>query len=68
MKPPGLIVRALFALVLLLLGISLAGAQNYPDRPVKFKATTPQEFADYIRSEGDKWARVVKRSGAQMLD
>jgi tripartite-type tricarboxylate transporter receptor subunit TctC len=29
------------------------------------KSGTPQEFAAYIRSETDKWALVVKRSGAK---
>ena len=31
-------------------------------------ATSPGEYADYIKSEGRKWSQVVKQSGAQMLD
>jgi tripartite-type tricarboxylate transporter receptor subunit TctC len=29
------------------------------------KTSTPQEFADFIRSETEKWARVLKRSGTK---
>jgi tripartite-type tricarboxylate transporter receptor subunit TctC len=29
-------------------------------------ANTPEEFADYIKSETTKWARVVKASGAKV--
>ncbi|WP_198652694.1 Bug family tripartite tricarboxylate transporter substrate binding protein [Bordetella bronchiseptica] len=31
---------------------------------VSVRTSTPQELADYIRTEGDRWAKVVKASGA----
>jgi tripartite-type tricarboxylate transporter receptor subunit TctC len=36
------------------------------DIGVEVSASTPEEFAAYIRSEIPKWAAVVKASGAQV--
>ena len=38
------------------------------DLGVEVGSSTPEEFADYIRSEIPKWAAVVKASGAQMSE
>jgi tripartite-type tricarboxylate transporter receptor subunit TctC len=45
-----------------------------PDTPSRFKlmaleplpASTPDSFAAYVRSEGDRWAGIVKQSGAEL--
>jgi tripartite-type tricarboxylate transporter receptor subunit TctC len=31
----------------------------------EFQTSTPQEFSAFLRKETDKWARVVKASGAR---
>jgi tripartite-type tricarboxylate transporter receptor subunit TctC len=36
-----------------------------PKEGLRFVATTPQQFADFVRSEKDKWAPIVKATGAK---
>lgn len=35
------------------------------ERGVTIKTSTPDEFLDYVKSENEKWAKVVKDSGAK---
>lgn len=45
---------------------SPAIAEKFAPAAVEVIGSSPQEFADYIRSEIAKWAGVVKRSGAKI--
>ena len=38
--------------------LAAQGAETY--------TSSPEQFADYIRNETEKWAKVVKISGAQL--
>lgn len=44
-----------------------AAAQSYPSRPGRMDPMKmqPREFAAYIKSEINKWSKVVKESGAK---
>jgi len=55
------------------LNADIAGALRSPDVREKLSAlgmellsSTPQEFGDYIRSEIDKWAKVVRQAGIKV--
>ena len=62
---PGAIVEQLSAAIR-----KIASEPGFRDKLIgaELGATTPGEYADYIKSEGRKWSDVVKQSGAQMLD
>ena len=36
-----------------------------PKEGLRFVATTPQQFAEFVRSEKEKWAPIVKATGAK---
>ena len=40
--------------------------KKFLDLGVELRPTSPQEFSAYIRSERDKWARIIKASGAKL--
>ena len=67
------VTRSLFFL-LALAPVSSASAQQYPTKPVRFIApfgiepvtSTPQHFAELIKTETGKYARVISESGIKI--
>ncbi len=37
--------------------------EQLPKQGLSFKPTTPQQFADFVRAEKDKWGQLVKTAG-----
>ena len=48
------------------MGALSAGAQSYPERPIRFIVAYPAEFDAFLRREIGKWAKVIKFTGMRV--